>query len=973
MRLNRITAILFASASAAALQVPVAQAQTKIQDYGIKSQPLADALRKFSEISGREVVAPDANLDGKQSPGAHGSLSPDEAIHEILSNTGLEVSIVDNAYVVHLSNSKENVRTESTDDIVVTGTRIRGVAPAGSPLVTIDRADIEKSGIGSVQQLLQTLPQAFGGGPNETTLGATTRNGAGTDGTYASSINLRGLGPSSTLVLIDGIRPALGGLGGVFADISLIPVNAIERVEILTDGASAIYGADAVAGVVNLRLRNQFEGAETILRFGTADGDMNTIQFSQIVGKKWNAGQFVLAYQYSDRGSLAAADRNFAREDLRQFGGPDYRSRFAVPGTIIAADGQSFAIPNGQDGRALQPIDLVAGTKNLRDMRAASDLLPHQRTHSVYAAGELLITDNLSWQANLLASQRRYRKIGLSDALSPTRVPVTNPFYVDPIGTGQPVTVNYSFVNDLGPQINTGWVRGLTASTDLEQSLGQWKLQFGGSYGRQKGRADNLNMPNRIRLAAALADTDPDTAFNVFGDGSANNPATIASIRGSLSAIDAYTSWSMSLRADGPLMRLPADDIRLAIGAEFRREQYQSATINDLTRATATRTELSGLPGPRNVRSAYAELLVPIFGPNNAEKGLHRLVLSLAGRIEDYNDVGRTTNPKLGLSWEPLPGLALRGSYGTSFRAPAFDELIGPSVSLYTTLQVPDPAAPTGVSNVLALFGYAPGIKPEKATTWTAGVDIKPPAIPKFKASLTYYNVDYRDRIGTASEDYARFLTRRDIFSGVITDNPSPQTLAYYFGFPTFSNPLGLAPTDIVAILDGQIRNLSAEHQTGFDFDLGYTLPLANGTLDLDLAGSHIFKIDRQLTPGAPASDVVGTFANPVKWRLRGQVGWSKDGFSATAHVNYSSGYLNQVVTPAETVSGWTTVDINLSQKIGSVENSHGLRLGLSILNLFDADPPYMNNKTNTSALAYDPEKASPTGRVIALQATAQW
>ena len=144
------------------------------------------------------MVAPDANLDGKQSPGAHGSLSPDEAIHEILSNTGLEVSIVDNAYVVHLSNSKENVRTELTDDIVVTGTRIRGVAPAGSPLVTIDRADIEKSGIGSVQQLLQTLPQAFGGGPNETTLGATTRNGAGTDGTYASSINLRGLGPSST-------------------------------------------------------------------------------------------------------------------------------------------------------------------------------------------------------------------------------------------------------------------------------------------------------------------------------------------------------------------------------------------------------------------------------------------------------------------------------------------------------------------------------------------------------------------------------------------------------------------------------------------------------------------------------------------------------------------------------------------------------------------------------------------------------
>src|SRR3546814_8966542 len=118
-----------------------------------------------------------------------------------------------------------------------------------------------------------------------------------------------------------------------------------------SDLASAIYGADAVAGVINLRLRNRFEGAETILRAGTADGDMTEVQFSQLLGKKWSGGHLVLAYQYSDRGALAASERGFAREDLRAFGGPDYRSIYASPGTIRAANGQLFGIPAGKDGR----------------------------------------------------------------------------------------------------------------------------------------------------------------------------------------------------------------------------------------------------------------------------------------------------------------------------------------------------------------------------------------------------------------------------------------------------------------------------------------------------------------------------------------------------------------------------------------------------------------------------------------------
>ena len=866
MKYKFLAAMLSASTAAIVIPVPAAhaQAQSSQQSYNIAAQDLGTALQRYSQISGREVIASASIVQGKRSARLQGSYNADAALSRLLSGTGLVAELVDGVLVIREGNDAAaeagSTETRGGEAIVVTGSRIRGAGPVGSPVVSIDRDAIEKSGYGTVQQLLQSLPQAFGGGVTETTLGATTRNGAGADATYGSGINLRGLGTSSTLVLIDGTRPALGGLGGAFADISLIPVTAVERIEVLTDGASAIYGADAVAGVVNLRLRNRFEGAETLLRAGASDGDMTDLQFSQLFGKGWDGGHFMIAYQFSERGALAAAKRDYAREDLRPFGGGDYRSLFASPGTITAANGQIFAIPAGQNGTALSAADLLPGVQNRRDNRAEADLLPRQRVHSLYASGEVNISDTLTLRANVLGAERRYRQVGKTDFLRTASVPVSNPFYVDPIGTNESVTVAYSFTNELGPQFNSGRVWAVSASAALEQEIGAWRVQLGGNYGRQKSRADFDNVVNSARLRAALADTNPATAFNVFGDGSANNPATIDRIRGSYSTIDTFDNWSAALRADGPLFRLPGGEVRVAAGAEYRREAYDYFTINDASFLTPDASPFIGLPGPRHVKSVYAELLVPIFGADNAIPGFRKLDLTLAGRIEDYNQFGRTENPKLGVQWEPVDGIALRASYGTSFRAPLFSELIGETVAFYTTLQVPDPTTPSGVANVIGLFGYAPNVQPETAKTWTAGFDITPPSIPGLKASLTYYDVDYRDRIGSASEDYLRFLVDREAFAGVVTENPSPDLVQGYFNSPLFSNPFGFAPGDIAAILDGRTRNLSAERQRGIDFDLGYAPDVGGGVLDLGIAGTHIFSIKRQLTAGAPSVDVVGLY-----------------------------------------------------------------------------------------------------------------
>lgn len=980
MNKSLLAAFLATGCAIGALCPVAAHAQTDQREYDIAAQPLGDALREYSEISGRQILFATDLVKGRRSTSVRGRMSSDRALSRLLAGSGLLPELVDGALILRAGNgaAADNGSTESGADgaIVVTGSRIRGAGPTGSPVVTIDREAIEKSGYGTVQQILQSLPQAFMGGSNETTTGATTRNGTGNDSTLGSSINLRGLGTNSTLVLIDGARPALGGTGGLLADISLIPMTAVERIEVLTDGASAIYGADAVAGVVNVRLRNRFEGAETILRAGTADGDMTEMQFSQLLGKKWSGGHFVLAYQYSDRGALSASERDFAREDLRPFGGPDYRSIYASPGTIRAANGLLFGIPVGQNGRALTAAQLLPGVQNRRDNRADTDILPRQRVHSLYAAGEFDITDSLTFRANVLAAQRSFSRLSNVTSLRTARVPVTNPFYVDPIGTGQPVQVTYNFVNDVGPQINNGRVRAISTSAGLEKGLGEWRVQFGGSFGIQKGKAFSRNLVNSARLAVALADTNPATSFNAFGDGTANNQATIDYIRGSIETIDDYRTWSAALRGDGPLFRLPAGDVRLALGAEYRRERYDYFRVLDSSSLAPVAAPYPGFPGPRHVKSIYAELAAPVFGPDNAVPGFHKLDLTVAGRIEDYNQFGRTENPKFSLRWEPVAGIALRGSYGTSFRAPQFDELIGPALSLYSTLSVPDPASPTGVSNVLALFGYSQNIRPEKATSWTAGFDIAPPSMPGLKASLTYFDVDYRDRIGTLTEDYLRFLTNRDVFGGVVTDDPPLELVQFYYSQPTFTNPINIAPNEVVAILDGQTRNLAREHQKGIDIDLGYAPEFAGGRLDLGVSGTHIFSIVKQLSPGSVRSDFVGLYASPVKWRLRGRLGWARDGFSANAFVNYTDGYTNQVVVPIEQVSSWTTVDLTLSQRIGGnpdADSGRGLQLSLAIQNLFDRDPPYVNNKSQTSALGYDPEKASPLGRMISVQAVVRW
>jgi iron complex outermembrane receptor protein len=964
---------LIAIAAIMALANPASASAQARPHFDIRSQDLAGALRAFGAATGREVVFADELVVGKHSKAVKGNAVPEQAIMALLRASGLHADVVNGAFVIrpdaaHLAAAT----TDATQELIVTGTRIRGSAPTGSPIVIVGRDAIDKSGRSAVADILQTIPQNYGGGQNEATQGVSDFNNAGDNETYGAGINLRGLGDNSTLVLFDGVRPALSGLSGSFSDVSLIPTAAIEQIEILTDGASAIYGSDAVAGVVNFRFRNQYQGFETRLRSSTADGDLSDMQASQIVGKRWSGGGVMLAAEYTHRDRLASSDRPFATSDLRPFGGPDNRSTSATPGTITAADGRIFGIPAGQNGTALTAAELIPGQQNRSDQQQLFDLLPEQSTISGYGSIDQALGHGLSVFVRALYARRTYNSHALFYGPSAVTVPVTNAFYIDPIGTHEPLEVSYDLQKDFGTEGSRGSVNALTSIAGLKGTWAGWNVELSGTYGSEIVNRAGENIVNTARLAAALADPDPATAFNVFGDGTANNPATIAAIRGHYVTRAHSQVMGQALRVDGTVLELPAGPAKIAFGIERRDERFTYTLDVDHSAVPFVET-LDGLPGRRVIDAAYAELHIPVLSNGVASWFPGQFDISIAGRIEHYTDVGTTRNPKIGASWRVVDGVTLRGSYGTSFRAPAFGDLVGTAGNQYLTYTLVDPRAASGYTNVIALFGLPDKLGPERARSTTFGVDLAPKSIPGLKLSATYFRVDFRDRIATAGLDLNNFLIRRDVYGGLVQDSPSAAVIAAYYANPGFINIANVAASSIGAIVNGYLLNLSRVVVRGIDVDIDYTHALGRGEISAGLSGTRTLGIKQQITPTATAIDAVGMLGSPVTFKGRAHADWTIGPVSIGGALNYTSGYTNQTVTPMAHVKSYVTVDAQIGVTVPASGIRPQVRFALSALNLFDRNPPYVESVSTTATLGYDPNQASPIGRTASLQAIISW
>jgi len=859
---------------------------------------------------------------------------------------------------------------DSVEEIVVTGSRIEGVAPVGATVQVMDREAIENSGTVTLDRMIRELPQVFDLGFSENSRGQSGGNG---NATYSNSVNLRGLGPFSTLIIMDGHRLTTNGRA---IDPSILPTLGVERVEVIADGASAIYGSDAVAGVVNLIPRRNLDGVEAFARYApTTDGDFHEWNAGVAVGKQFDRGQFMLAWDHAFRSNLSGDDRDFFTSDQRPFGGPDYRVNACSPGTL-SYGGQTYALP--EEYTAANADSLIPGTANLCDSQQGQDLFPEQEYNSVLGTANWNLTDNIEFIVDGYYAKREFVR-NPGHVTNTFTVPESNAFFVAPPfytpGSGG-YRIAYNFEDDtnfnklLGYQENWQFSPGVRIELPYD-----WSFDAKVGYGEAEDRADagqGLNSRGGgSPLAVALASSDPNTAFDPYGLGRTTQ-STLDSMFSAQSQFPTNSELTVYQAGfNGPLFEMPGGQARLAVGYDG---QDFTMILGEGTNNVRSYN--------RTVDSTYAEVLLPLVGPGNAMPGIQDLQLNAAVRYDKYSDVGSTTNPKIGIDWTINDTVKMRASYGTSFRAPTFPEIFGNSSRLYIQAYTnPDPSGPPKISGYTYGSGPNPDLGPEEATTWTVGADFN--LLDNMTLSLTYFDIAYEDTISGLLSNLS-VLTLADEYAG--TDVILSGQAAYdrlngliaegkpLLQFPGTSDTCTATPDPASCIfVDGRSLNLGRSEMKGIDVNLQHIMPVGSqgDTLSLQLNTSYLTDFNVAYTPGGAPVDQRNQIFNPMKLKTRGVAMWDHGPFTTRLQASYVNSYVNTLINPNQGVDSYMLVDLALTWRpddfFGS-DIAEEISLTAEVRNVFDEDPPYVNvAPASNGSGGYDATNTNPVGRLLSV------
>ncbi|MFC3077824.1 TonB-dependent receptor domain-containing protein [Phenylobacterium terrae] len=1015
---HRLACSLAALAIAAGLAGP-ALAQTHALD--LPAGDLDSALSALAAQTGQQLLYRSELVAGRRSPPVAGRLTAEEALARLLAGTGLAATRVGpdtlvlkaeprpvtaqakrpTAYAAAPAPAAEAappaagqdapgpVRASAPpadephllEEVRVTGTHIRGAGQGPSPLVVVDRVDLERSGHATAAAALQVLPQVFGGESTEATVG-TRADRQGTNASFGTGVNLRGLGSDATLVMVDGRRTAGSGLKGDFTDLSSLPTVAVERIELLLDGASALYGSDAVGGVVNVILRRDFEGLELRARSGAGQGGSAAEGLVGLVaGHGWAGGSLLFAYEAYRREALKASDRAFTRSaDLRPYGGTDWRQTFAFPGNILRTDpatGASvpyWAIPPGQAGVGLRPQDFVAGAPNLEDPQLGTDILPEQRRQSAFVAVKQSLGESLELSGDVRYSVRRAAAaFGASTTILTVRP--ANPFFVSPNGAASN-QIQYSFSGELPNPVTRRTAESLSASLGGRLRLpGDWQADGYVAFAEEIGEGGNSGVINTALLNEALGNVAdrPETGFSTARDGffnpytglGANPPGVLAAIgSGFTHSRTRSRVETANLQADGALFQLPGGPARLAVGAQARREGF--VRVGSSYTSTVAPSHQRPVDAERTVEALFAELRAPLLG---AEQALGALEVSAAARWERYSDFGESLAPKIGFTWSPLGGLKLRATYGESFRAPALQELFDAPTNNPILFSVGDHRI-----LALALQGGNPTLQPETATTWTAGFDLEPAPLPGLRLSATWFRTRFKDRIDRpVSQNVAGALTdpRFTPFVRLIapaTNAADREIIARLLADPATTTSQGVFPPEAYgAVVEIRNVNTGALEVEGIDAQATLARDVADGRLSLSLNASWILDYRQQLTPTATWQALAGTATFPADFRARLAADFTRGPWSLGLAANHTSGFEDG---RGRDIDALTTLDAygRITGATGTLWE--GLTLALNVRNLLDADPPFYDNPLG---FAFDPSAHDAVGRFVSLQLTRRW
>ncbi|HEV8331706.1 MAG TPA: TonB-dependent receptor [Steroidobacteraceae bacterium] len=961
-------------------------------NFDIPAQSLGASLKQLANQAGVQILFEESTVSGLSAPALQARQSVEQALRALLRNTGLVYVASGDAIAVRKAFSLQNESTKPPQDrrsralkaeggtpdgqriaqatgaaiaggaegpdaqritvdelemVVVTGSRLKRIEAAGpSPVHVITRQEIDRSGAATVREVLNTVTQ-----------NANSRDESG-NATFlgASTVQLRGLPLGATLILLNGRRIGASAAQVSFNifDLSNVPLEAVERIEVLTDSASAIYGADAVGGAVNIILKQDFDGAGAGVRYGTSGkSDADERQASFTIGGNGDKLSGLLVLDYYDRDLLHASDRDLTHtSDFTRFGGDDLRSTFSYPANVYSLDGgplpgltSSFAgVPAGTDGFGLTPADFAAtdGVLNLFETAPYQTLQGGAERKSVFASGRYRITPETSVFAEALYTHRRQLVEFPPEPLPFGQfgfftVPANNPF--NPFGVS--VGVDYRFV-ELGPRTND-------ATTDFSRFV----LGASGAWGRVDwevywlGDRDQTDVANGATLNSFLNipvvqqfldSSDPNVALNVFSTTGNNNRQTLAAMLTATATVDDLNSRASMAEAvvRAPLWSLPGGPMNAVLGVNLRREKvdFLSPLAGDLR-------------DQRRSKSAFAELALPLVGPEQGISGVSSLELTGAVRHDDYDDFDSSTEPQFGLTWRPWRSLLLRASYGEAYKAPTPFQLFFPRLTLPGTAF--DPRRGGEPSDFIMILGGNPDLHPEQGDSTSFGFIWEPRFASGLSVSMNAFRVRQDDFITAFSVD--QLLENEALFPGrVVRGAPAPTDP------PGFAGPIVSVDTSNI--------NFGGITTEGLDGEFQYAFPPGDwGEFVAALSFTYIDEFEVRVTPGTSPQNSVNEASDAgYPLRLRGNAGltWNgRGGWSATLNTRYSGSYTDY--DGIHELPSQTLLDLQLQRNFGSRNGLwlfDGLEATLGVINLTDQQGEF-----SRSFAGYDYQRADIRGR----------
>lgn len=813
---------------------------------------------------------------------------------------------------------------EEIERIEVTGSHIKRTDMEGpSPITSLSAEDIAKSGVTDLIGLFTKLPMAGQG------TFSTQGNSSDNTSNGGSSVSLRGLGADSTLILVNGRRvsvsPFANNIDTAFVDINNIPLAAIKRVDILKDGASATYGSDAVAGVINIILRDDIEGMEISAKMGdTADGGGGEKNISMVWGNSTDKTSHTFTLDYFDRKEILYSDRHYSKSANQKSIHPndpfatDFRSSSGFPGTVALASDSTNRMPDTFGFDKCRAEDIV-GDLCRYDYAPVMTSTPASERVSFIYMGKYEITDNLRGfiELNGQNSKTTIRGAGSPsfNELFMSGDNVNHPFANDNSHEfyQQNLTMRRRMV-DIGnreKRINSDYYRSVFGLTG---ELNDWNWELAYNYIKSESTERGVNgFPNSRRTQEAI----DSGLWNPF-EPSSNTPEALDYIETQTTRIGKSTSKSFDGKVSGSLMEMGSGELGLAVGFEYREESITDNPDDQFLRGEVFGTEATQANGSRDSSSVFAELAIPVSDD---------LEVQLAVRYEDYSDFGSTTDPKIAFIWTPTDELSLRGSFGTAFRAPSLHQ-----IGLGNTDESPnlvDDVRCAAVGNInkacepqeyTAILSGNKNLGPEESESFNLGLIYE--VTDDLDFSIDYYNYDIENVI--TKDTQFKFSNFGDD-SSVVVRLPS--------------NVSG-DPGEVVRIYD-QYENIGNIKTSGLDFDISYALESELGSFRFSYVINYVlaFEDSRPNPDGSMRIDSKeGDFEQPeVRWTFN--TSWIKNDWNANVSVNYIGEFKQK-----DSVFKAGMSDIDSMITVDTTVNYIGfddITLTLGATNLFNEEPPF--------------------------------